>query len=317
MSFLEIENPLLSRICDKLGISKNNVLRSLIAFFECFANRVSNHHVFLVAAGIAFNILIYIIPLLLVIVFAINFFFSVEQITMFLSHFLNEILPPGEQTEKILSTVITEITSIFNESKIAGIIGICTLAWISSLLLGAVRSGLNMVYEQEDKKVFILYKLKDICFTFILAVMVLLTIYILPIIGLVQSMLNQIIPDFIERYLNGATFYAITLAMTFLLFFFIYQFVPNERIAKRNSLISALICVILVEISRRIFAFYIAGFASYGKFYGTYAIIVSMCVWLYYLTLILLFCAELSRLICELLDYRSAKKTAVAEKLKP
>lgn len=307
MSLLEIDSPVLARICDKIGM-RNGRLRSFVGFCECFSDRVAEHHIFLVASGIAFNIILYIIPLLLVIIFAISYFFSVNDITSFLSNFLHEILPPGQQTENLLSSIIKETLKIFSGSGIAGIIGICSLVWISSLLLGAIRAGLNMIYDLPDKKVFIIYKIKDIFLTLLLAVMVLLTIYILPVVEIIQSALNYVTPDFIEKYFTGAIFLIVSLAMSFLMFFFIYQLVPNERIPKRKSLLAASVCVILVEVSRRIFAFYVAGFASYGKFYGTYAIIVSMCVWLYYLTLILLFCAEFSQLISEYLEQRKARK---------
>ena len=307
MSLLEIDSPVLARICDKIGM-RNGRLRSFVGFCECSSDRVAEHHIFLVASGIAFNIILYIIPLLLVIIFAISYFFSVNDITSFLSNFLHEILPPGQQTENLLSSIIKETLKIFSGSGIAGIIGICSLVWISSLLLGAIRAGLNMIYDLPDKKVFIIYKIKDIFLTLLLAVMVLLTIYILPVVEIIQSALNYVTPDFIEKYFTGAIFLIVSLAMSFLMFFFIYQLVPNERIPKRKSLLAASVCVILVEVSRRIFAFYVAGFASYGKFYGTYAIIVSMCVWLYYLTLILLFCAEFSQLISEYLEQRKARK---------
>jgi membrane protein len=57
------------------------------------------------------------------------------------------------------------------------------------------------------------------------------------------------------------------------------------------------ISVIAIELARYIFAWYISSISNYGKFYGTYAVIISMAVWLYYSSLIILLSAEISKFI--------------------
>jgi len=272
------------------------------------SNRMEEHHLFLVAAGIAFNILLYLIPLLLVIIFAISSFYKVEQITQFLSHFLNDVLPPGKQTQELLFTTITEVTAIFSKSGTAGIIGIGTLLWLSSILLGSIRTGLNGIFHLPSTKMFLVYKVKDIILTIMLSIMVLITIYLLPILSIVSSSLHSAIPDFIAPFFSKVYITIVSLTTSFILFYMLYRFVPNQKINRTVRLMSTILCVVFIEISRYVFAYYVSGVSSYGKFYGTYAIIASMSVWLYYLTMIILLSAELAQLLYEVFSHKNIDK---------
>jgi uncharacterized BrkB/YihY/UPF0761 family membrane protein len=61
-------------------------------------------------------------------------------------------------------------------------------------------------------------------------------------------------------------------------------------------------------LSRNVFAWYILQFGTYGKFYGTYAVLVSVAVWIYYLTLIMLFSVEISKFLYDKLQERKVTK---------
>jgi len=218
-----------------------------------------------------------------VVVFIISSVFDTEAITQFLAKSLNDILPPSEQSRQLLLTTINEVTKIFAASSTAGIIGIVTLLWLSSILLGSIRSGLNSIFHIATPKIFFIYKFRDIFLTILITLMILIIIYLLPMISVVNSSLHSLIPEFISQYFSKIYFLIISLSTSFTF----------------TRLLSTIFCVIFIEISRHIFSWYISGVSSYGKFYGTYAILASMAVWLYYMTTIILFSAELSNLIYE------------------
>jgi membrane protein len=81
--------------------------------------------------------------------------------------------------------------------------------------------------------------------------------------------------------------------------YFIYWFVPNIKLNFKTKLWSTILCVVLIELSRHVFGWYISGSTSYGKFYGAYAVIVTMALWIYYSSLIILLSAELVKFILE------------------
>jgi membrane protein len=295
---LEIKDPHIVRILNILNIRNVNI-RQGIALIEELFERMSRHHMFLIAAGIAFNILLYLIPLLLVIVYVISSFYSVNDISSFLSNSFNEILPPGPQSRALLEGTIKEVSSIFTKSGAVGIIGIGALLWLSSILLGSLRTGLNAIFHLPSTRNFIIYKIRDIFLTILILVMVLITIYILPMLTIVNSSLHSFIPTYFAPYFSRLYIISASLIASFILFYLLFRFAPNKRLNRGVRLYATFFCVIFVEISRHAFSYYISGASSYGKFYGAYAIIASMAVWLYYLTLIILLSAELSQLIYE------------------
>ncbi len=293
---LKIQDKDIERYFDKFKIN-SPFIRKTYAFIETLSNRMSKHNLFLVSAGIAFNLIIYIIPLLLVIIFAISAFFDVNQIIKFLSQILRDIMPPTGQSIQLIDSIIAEITGIFQKGATAGIIGIVVLLWLSSVLLGAIRSGLNEIFRLSYSKTYIVYKLKDIALTLMILLLVLTMIYILPFSNFMLNALMEFIPDIIGPYVSWLLMLGVSLGVSFLNFYLLFHFVPNRKVKRNIRLMSTAFSVIFIEISRHVFAWYISQSTSYSKFYGTFAILVSMSVWVYYLTTILLISAELAQLI--------------------
>jgi membrane protein len=284
----------------------------LSSFFK-FIDRLEEHHVFLMAAGIAFNIFLYLIPLFLVSVYVVNLIFGADNITHILIKYIDSVLPPNNSTEKLLEDILTEVNLIFKHSSIVGWVGIAVLIWLSSTLLSAIRTGLNRIFEIETPRVFVFYKIKDIILIFLLMLMMIISSYIVPLYSITYNLVIQNIRPPYDWYFSRLFMTAATMLTSGIMFFGIFKFLPNDKIPRFIVGVSTFICVIAVELSRNIFAWYIIKFGTYGKFYGTYAVIVSVAVWIYYLTLIILFSAEISKF---LYDKRAEKRrTKIIKKL--
>lgn len=281
---------------------KNKHIIGIIAFLEEFFLRADKHHLYLLSAGIAFNILLYLIPLMLVAVYAVNFIFGAQDITHFMVNIFKDMLPPTEKTSIFLNSVVKEVLKITDKSSVAGFIGIISLLWLSSMLLGAIRSGLNTIFHIPATHVFFIYKIKDILLTLSLAFLFLLMIYVIPILSFPNTILMKAFHSGIIHYLTKIWLTGISLATSFFLFYLLYRFIPNDRIPRYTRLMSTSLCVLLTELSRYAFAWYINGISTYGTFYGTYAILALMAVWIYYLSMIILFSAEFSKLFFDIFD---------------
>lgn len=264
-----------------------------------FGNRLDRHHVYLVSAGVAFNILLYLIPMLLVALYIINRMFGVEMITSFLTNFAEDMLPPNEFSKELISSTLREVNLIFGQSSAAGLIGLISLLWLSSTLFNSLRSGLNSVFEIETHKIFLVYRIKDIFMTLIIAVLILILSYATPLITLLKTNIQDLFGQPLKSIFSNLSVTLISLGSSFLLFFGLFRFVPNKRQAKFIVYLSTLLSTVCIEFSRHIFAWYVGKFGTYGKFYGTYAVIVSMAFWVYYMILILLISGEISSFIYE------------------
>jgi membrane protein len=268
----------------------------LSSFFK-FIDRLEEHHVFLMAAGIAFNIFLYLIPLFLVSVYLVNLIFGADNITHILIKYIDSVLPPNTSTNKLLEDILTEVNLIFAHSSIVGWVGIAVLIWLSSTLLSAIRTGLNRIFEIETPRVFVFYKIKDIVLILLLMLMMIISSYIVPLYSIIYNLVIEHISPPYDWYFSRLFMTAATMLTSGIMFFGIFKFLPNDKMPRFIVGISTFLCVIAVELSRNIFAWYIVKFGTYGKFYGTYAVIVSVAVWIYYLTLIILFSAEISKFL--------------------
>jgi membrane protein len=275
--------------------------RQVIINFKKFGAKLTEHNVFLVAGGIAFNMMLYSLPLGLIIIFIIDKIFGVKNITPALIQFTEDFLPPNAKIDQYLGQVVDEISKISSHSSITGIIGIIALLWFASMLVSAIRNSLNGVLELKAKHFFLLYRLKDMGLTIVLTIAVFLMLYVMPLVSIVTTfamdMLNKFIPEVLEGALSFTTVTLTSMGVSFIVFLIIYSWVPNQKLPRYIRLWSPLVSAVAIELGRQAFGIYISGFANYGRFYGTFAVLASMVLWLYYFSLIILLSAEVVKFL--------------------
>lgn len=259
-----------------------------------FSDILDAHHTFMLASGIAFTIMIYVIPMLLVAIFILSNYFDIETIKAVLQDIFLDFLPPTQSNIDFLTSIIDEVQNITKHSTFFGVIGILGLLWVSSTLINSLRVGLNTVFELKDKRIFILYRLKDILLTILFSLLILVYSYGLPIISFLIDFFGGALPDWVKIYYSSTIMFLVSVSTSFIIFFSIFRIVPNERVSRKIGMLSTIISVVGIELSRHIFAYYITTFANYGKFYGTYAIIISLAIWIYYSALIILLSGEIT-----------------------
>jgi membrane protein len=274
-----------------------------------FIEKIDSHNIFMLSSGIAFNIFLYFIPLILIAIYLAVSFINFSQVDSTIENLMIELLPDTENTHIMIYEVLTEITTIRQGSSTTGIIGFISLLWLSSLFISALRSGLDRVFEIKGRKAFIFYKLKDIVLTLSFPILIILYSVAIPLLTYFLDFFSGIISleqkkSLIELALNIFSF-----LFTFFLFFLIYRFIPSERQSSRTSLKAALFGGGFILIARWVFSWYLETMSNYGAFYGTYAAIISIAIWVYYFAFILLFSAELS-LLFEKNQIKKLKKLA-------
>ncbi len=262
-----------------------------------FIAQIERHHIFLLSAAVAFNVILYIIPLILVGIYLTYLFFGTNNFNNVAANLLFTFLPETEQSYYFISELLQETNKIFSLSSVVGWIGILTLLWLSSTVFSSLRSGLNVVFDAKTSKVFVFYKIKDILLTFILSFFILILGYVLPFINLITKSLFDSLPDWLGDLLSKATLQITWITLYFVFFFFVYKFIPNRKLPFPIVLLSSVFCTILAETSRQVFTYYLLNIANYSRFYGAYGFGVAIVVWVYYLFFIILFSGELSSFI--------------------
>jgi membrane protein len=259
----------------------------------------------MLAAGIAFNLIIYMIPLFLLVIYIIKVIFDLDVLIDTIEQLLTDFLPPTSSNEELVHTIIEEVGLITEHAALFGWIGVAGLLWISTFLISSIRVSLNTIFEAETKHFFMIYWLKDIILTIVISILIMIYSYALPIVNFLVDFVGTFSPSIFEGFISELILTSTSVASSFTLFLFIYKVVPSSKLPKRVILLATGISVVAMEIARYLFAWYIGSVSNYGKFYGTYAVIISMSVWIYYSALIILLSAEISKFVYDkkLLDF--------------
>lgn len=256
--------------------------------------RAEEHHIYLAASGIAFNILLFMLPTMLVVVFIVGAFMDQASIIAVIEDFLLDVLPPDGGLDAAIDIIKAELTSVLGNYKGAGWIGIPILFWVSLTLFSSLRTGLNAVFSfTQERRFFGSVFLKD---TFLLGLFV----------GAV--FMSNATPriaahaaDWATTTVAGSTLFksavsmSVTALIVYLFFIALYSFTPSRLPAISVIFSSALFCVVFWEIARYVFGFYVKHFATYGKVYGIYGAAVAVAFWVYYSALVILFSGELAQ----------------------
>lgn len=272
-------------------------LRAVWALVYDFADITDRRHIFLLSSGIAFNLLLCTIPLLVLIVSLVSGLLDVQKTKDTVEAALEQFFPRNTQASSLIAGVITELGAIFNYSTAAGWIAGVALLWLSSALFSSLRTGLNAIFHIPTPKFFVLYRLKDMAFTIITVVMILVVTLLSPLLTLVEQYVRTATQVDNTGLVFGFTVQAASLVSTFALFLALYKLVPNKRLPWPIVLMSTGFAVALWELARTLFSWYVNSAANFSKFYGGYVALASFALWLYYSAFIFLLSAELGQYI--------------------
>jgi CRP-like cAMP-binding protein len=78
-----------------------------------------------------------------------------------------------------------------------------------------------------------------------------------------------------------------------LFFTVVYKLIPTKKVSLTEAVITSAIFSALMEVAKQFFAWYIANYTRYNIIFGSLEAVVILVIWVFYMALILLFCAEL------------------------
>jgi len=275
-------------------------LRKAWEIFYAFVDITDKRHIFLLSSGIAFNLLLCAIPLVILVLSVVSGVIDETQTKYTVQQFLVNFLPRNTQANTAIGEVVKELGSVFSYGTLAGWIAGVALLWLSSTLFSSLRTGLNAIFNIPTPKFFVLYRLKDMLMTIVAAIVILVVTLMSPLLTLVENYWIHTFPEQSVGIIFGLTVRVASLISTVIAFLLLYKLAPNKRLPWPIVLMSTGIAVALWEIARVIFSWYVNGAANFSKFYGGYVALASFALWLYYAAFVFLLSAELGQFIHEL-----------------
>ena len=275
-----------------------------IFFFHYFGGlyyRLDNHHVFLYAGGLSFSLFVCIIPFILIIFAVLGSILDSNHMQGQVNTLIETIIPYSQYSDFVKEIIFSRISEVVEYKNIAGIIGGIGLLFAASGLFSSMRTILNRVYGIEIELNVIIAKLRDFALVLMVILIFFLTTIFIPVIDVLRQAADdwEFLSIFSSKIFGHFLFSVISFFIIFALFTILYYTVPQRRLGKRTILISALWAAILWEVAKQVFGYYISNFSSFGRIYGTYALVVVVAFWIYYSAIVFIIGAEIGRLYHE------------------
>jgi len=260
-------------------------------------NRWNDDHVFFSGASIAFNVLITILPLGVLIVGIGSL--AVRESTE-LQQGVREWV--AETNPFIPETIRVELEQITARGVgIPSIIGFLTLLWLVSRLFGTIRTAFDTIFDVPRGRNIVLGKLYDFLLALLVAVCFFAAVFFSALTAVV---VDSTVGDAVSTLplIGGVFRYGdiriLALTFTILLYFTLFWAAPNRKVSVWQALFAAVLATVLTYVGTSVYAWAIS-LPDWGIVYGSLARIVATLFWLYWLCVILLAAAETSQVIHE------------------
>ncbi len=243
------------------------------------------------ASGIAFNLLICLIPLILIIFAMAGYTFSSSsELWDNAVLYLQSLIPVSSER------IINNTQRLINDRQWIGILGLGGMAFTATRLFASLRTVLDRVFEARHTRGIIHGKLFDFMILVLIATLLAAANFSLALLPnllreniLFNNQLFSITPLLKSKTL--VIIFAFLLNSAF--FFLTYRFFPSRSVRTDTCLIATSIAVTVFEASKYLYGYFILMYGEFNRIYGTLAAIVALIVWFYISSLVYVLAAEI------------------------
>jgi len=264
-------------------------------------HRLGQHHVFLLAGGLAFSFLVCIVPLVLVFLSVLGNILIASSLEYQVDVAVEMLFPYTPYAAPLKIFLLSRAGEIVAYRDVAGYSGAFGLWLAASGLFSSMRTILNKIFQVSKGKPLVVGKLRDFGMVLLVLIFFIISTMIFPLLEFMKSSVHKItwlnalaISTSLKNFLPVLFFIII-----FFLFFVLYHFVPYEKLGYVPTAISAFVAAIFWEMARQILGYYLANAAALNKVYGAYIFAVAVVLWIYYSSLIFILAAEIGQLYRE------------------
>lgn len=242
------------------------------------------------AAAIALYAILSAIPLfILTIIAAGSFFSSNPQIQKDIVRTIQNFLP------YFSGDILHQLGQIEGKRKVLGWIGVLGLVWLSAAIFNAIASALNIIFRSLKTRNYFVSKLMAFGMIptawFIGGLSVAMS-YVAAILAKSPLVLPGDIEISLTLPAQIVLRYVIPYVMVVFLVTTVYQIVPTAKIRFRVALAGSAVFAFLLEIAKQFFTWYMTNYTRYDVIFGSLETVVILVIWVFYIALIFLFCAE-------------------------
>jgi len=263
------------------------------------SRRYGEHHITAFSAQMAFFLFLSIFPLAMFILsLASRLNLDTELFILSIQKGL-----PLEVSNYIINLI--EDFLINDSISLLSISGL-TVLWSASRGINALMRGFNIAYGYKETRNYLRLKITGMFYTLVLIISIIVTIA-LPSIGAdFFSFIKKFIP--VSNYLEEG-FYLVRILLNILVYFFfilsMHKVLPAGKLKYRNTIYGGIFSIVGWFVLSKGFGFFVSSFTNYAAVYGGLASIVTLMMWLYFTSTVMMIGAEINSVIIE---YKNRKR---------
>lgn len=266
-----------------MGAALRNGKQTLFAF--------SGDHATSYAAAIAYYTLFSIFPFTLFVIGVAGYFVSDSQRTRLASK-IASALGTG-----ISGNITQQVQNATHGNGLLGIIALVTALWSASAVFGAIRNGLQVIWNARPGRNYAVWKLIDLAgvvgLTLVLATSLVATVALTLVSKLVNHVIGAQAGGAVSLVFAVALF-LVPVLVAFLAFSLLYTLASNPGIGWHDIWPAALFGAVGFEVLNFALSFYFRYFGNYAKVYGAIGGVIAFLFYAYLIGCLILLGGEIA-----------------------
>ncbi|MDD6212295.1 MAG: YihY/virulence factor BrkB family protein [Clostridiales bacterium] len=270
-------------------------MKKLFHSIQAVSQRFSRDNISMYSAQAAFFIVVSLIPLIMVLISLIQFFFPDGQETLMQT--VSFLLPTtlGDFAVRTINELFhTEAYSVISISTILSL-------WAASKGVMGMEQGMHRIYHTTPKGNYLVRRLRCTLYTLVLLIAILVACALLVFGRSINSLLEENV-SFLSQMTQ--VLFAFRVLISIICFVLVFTLGYKILTGGQCTFLEALPGVVCATIGWMIFSacysVYITRFSSYTYLYGSLGALILLLLWLYCCILILMVGAELNIFLTEL-----------------
>ncbi len=237
----------------------------------------------LMAESISFCALLAVIPIGMFMVSIAGYFLGASQEALQrIVDVAADVLPVGKEL------FVANLQSVLDQRASLGIFSIFALVFISTILVSSIELALDAIFKTANRRNFFHSRLLAIALIFWVTLLFSLPTMLRVLAGLLERY-GFAIP--LSGMMSGRVYFFL---VSFLAYLMMVVVVPNQKVFIRYAVVGGAFFSIGIGAAKWLFAAYLAfSMQRYNVVYGSLAAVVLFVVWIFYLSALMLFSAEI------------------------
>jgi len=250
---------------------------------------IGSDHVSVVAAGVAFFGLLALFPAIAAFVSIAGFFIDPQQMQEQIATY-TEALPSG--AAEIVNRQARQVASSDSAAGWGAALGFLLAIWGAAKGVKTLMEGMNIAYEEEEKRNFLVLNLVALALTLFLIVGLVVAVGAAVVAPALASFMS--FAPWIEGLMKYAP-WPVLLVLTILALAVIYRYGPSRENAEWRWLTPGAVAgTVIWLIGSLAFSVYVSNFGSYNATYGALGGVIVLLLWLWLSAFSVLLGAEMN-----------------------